>query len=42
MESGSNKERKREEQERNGKQIMCRISNYKSFFFSILINNAIF
>ena len=43
MESGGNRQRKREERERNGEQIMCRISNYKSFlFFSILANNAIF
>ena len=33
MESGENRERKREERERNGEQITCGISDYKSFLF---------
>ena len=36
-------QRERKEREINGEQIMCRISDYKSFlFFSILTNIAIF
>ena len=33
MESGGNRDRKREEKERYGKQIKCRISDYKNFLF---------
>ena len=33
MESGRNRKRKREERERNGEQIMCKISDYKIFLF---------
>ena len=39
MDSGGNRERKKEERERNGDHIMCRV---RDLLFLILTNNAIF